>query len=282
MLPINQIICGDSLKILKSFPDKCIDCVVTSPPYFCNMAYNEGATKYSGKEVVNEWKKYLQFVYEILNECCRVLVPYGNAYINIDNAHTSSAKKAFGRNINLHTAESLVVKLLENNSNIDYKGYYLWSKHRAHHSSSGAKKMLGSMGNYLGGSIPIYDMTEKILWFKKQGKRKFLSPEIKEKSRLTMEEFNILGMQLWNVQAERNRKLHPAPFPEEIPHRCLKLGSFYDDLILDPFNGSGTTCLVAKKLGRRYIGIDLCKEYCDVGEQRIKEYECQSVCEGQN
>lgn len=68
---------------------------------------------------------------------------------------------------------------------------------------------------------------------------------------------------------------HPSMFPEEIPYRLIRLFSYVGDLVLDPFNGVGTTTLVARKLGRNYIGIDISEQYCQKALERIKEYERQ-------
>jgi DNA modification methylase len=65
---------------------------------------------------------------------------------------------------------------------------------------------------------------------------------------------------------------HPAMFPEELVERCLKLFSYEDDIVLDPFNGAGTTTFVANKLGRKYIGIDISETYCEIAESRIAKY----------
>ncbi len=70
---------------------------------------------------------------------------------------------------------------------------------------------------------------------------------------------------------------HPSMFPEEIPYRLIRLFSYIGDLVLDPFNGVGTTTLVARKLGRNYIGIDISEKYCRKAEERIKEYERQPL-----
>ena len=64
---------------------------------------------------------------------------------------------------------------------------------------------------------------------------------------------------------------HPAMFPEEIPYRLMKLLSYKGDVVLDPFNGGGTTTLVAKKLGRKFIGIDVSEKYNKIAERRLKE-----------
>ncbi|MDD1675212.1 MAG: site-specific DNA-methyltransferase, partial [Methanomicrobiales archaeon] len=89
---------------------------------------------------------------------------------------------------------------------------------------------------------------------------------------ITAEEFKSWVMGRWTFPPEVNMKEfgHPAMFPEELPRRLMKLFSYRGDIVLDPFNGAGTTTLVAAKEGRRYIGIDLSSEYCRTACDRVQ------------
>ena len=93
----------------------------------------------------------------------------------------------------------------------------------------------------------------------------------KENADITDDEFKKWVVAKWSIAPERKMKAygHPAMFPEELARRVIKLFSFKDDIILDPFNGVGTTTYVAKQLGRKYLGIDISKEYCDKAEERM-------------
>lgn len=78
---------------------------------------------------------------------------------------------------------------------------------------------------------------------------------------------------IWKFSAERARKIgHPAPFPIDLPYRTIQLYTFEGDVVLDPFVGAGTTCIAALKTNRNYIGYDIDKKYCDLSEQRIKQF----------
>ncbi len=90
---------------------------------------------------------------------------------------------------------------------------------------------------------------------------------------ITDDEFKKWVYGKWNFAPERNMKQygHDAMFPEELVKRCLKLFSYQNDIVLDPFNGAGTTTKVAKQLGRRFIGIDISEKYCEVAKERLKE-----------
>ncbi|PIP64551.1 hypothetical protein COW96_01930 [Candidatus Roizmanbacteria bacterium CG22_combo_CG10-13_8_21_14_all_33_16] len=97
-------------------------------------------------------------------------------------------------------------------------------------------------------------------------------PEVR-KPRITKEEFMEYTKSIWTFSAERASRVgHPAPFPIELPYRLIQLYTFEDEIVLDPFVGSGTTCLAALKTKRRYVGYDNNKKYCELAERRIKEY----------
>jgi site-specific DNA-methyltransferase (adenine-specific) len=98
------------------------------------------------------------------------------------------------------------------------------------------------------------------------------SPKIinKGESDLERQEFIDWTNGLWVIAPESAKKVsHPAPFPEELAKRCIKMHSYKEAVVLDPFNGAGTTCKVANELGRKWIGFDITKEYCDISLNRI-------------
>jgi site-specific DNA-methyltransferase (adenine-specific) len=102
---------------------------------------------------------------------------------------------------------------------------------------------------------------------------KFLRKEHVEPDNYTDREFLNLTAEIWSFVPESNRDLHPAPFPIELPHRLMKLYSYKQAIILDPFCGSGTTCVAAKLLGRNFIGIDISQAYVDIANNRLKNTE---------
>jgi site-specific DNA-methyltransferase (adenine-specific) len=115
----------------------------------------------------------------------------------------------------------------------------------------------------------IYRQTvESICIFRKFGKADLSNK--KESDKLSKEEWKKYTKIVWDFSAQTKSK-HPAPFPEELPKRLIKLHSFEGDVVLDPFVGSGTTCKVAKDLGRNYIGIDKEQKYIDIAKERFHE-----------
>lgn len=264
---INKIHCADCGKFIDKIPDECVHLVVTSPPYYVGKDYNEGAN-YRTRDVLPEWESYVDWLTDIFLACDRILVPGGKLIINIDDRHVGL--KTVGRNLTLPTHAMLIVNLCSvcNDTKLDYKEKILWKKIRAAHATGGSRRMLGSYGFHRSpGEIPIIQEVEYCLIFRKQGTRK-IDVETRKASALTPDEFKKYGMQIWEIQPERNRS-HPAPFPLEIPHRFIKLYSFVGDIIFDPFAGSGTTAVAAQDIGRNFIGVDLKQEYVDMANARL-------------
>ena len=164
--------------------------------------------------------------------------------------------------------------------NFTYKDLIIWAKKRVGHASGGANYMLGSFP--YPPNIPLVNCFEFIIVFKKEGRPrvKKISQARKAKSKLSFEEFKWASESMWHIPAERNRK-HPCPcpFPVDIPKRLIKLFSFHDDIVLDPFCGSGTTFLACKQLDRRFIGIEINPEYCKMARNRVYGLENSLNCE---
>lgn len=268
----NRVILGDNVATMKTMPDESINLVVTSPPYFVDMEYEE-IKKNSGNMMAN-WNRYLnETLFPTFEECHRLLVPGGHLWINIDDTH-SGIKSELKKNIVLPTHAALIMELTKK---FDYKEMVLWKKIRGKKTSGGAGMMMGSFGRFGSpGSVPIVQECEYVLWFKKAGLRKDLTDERRKESALTKDQFKTYGMQIWDIKPERAKKIgHPAPFPIELPKRCIELGSFKNDIILDPFGGSATTALACIDTGRNYICLERMEKYCDLAEQRIKAHTSQ-------
>ena len=241
-MKINQIICEDCLKELPKIPDNSIDCIVTSPPYNAGKEYEQALTE----------KQYFNFINPIVAEFYRILKPDGRFAINVTfniNRIDDNTK------IVLFPFLSWIDSIRQNKLVI--KENIVWDQ-----CNSGCKTAWGSWKS--ASSPHIRHMTEYIIvGYKKQWKK-----IRKGKDDITITEFMKFTLDKWRFGTETNRT-HPAPFPEELAKRCIKLFSYQEDLILDPFCGSGTTCVVAKKFGRKYLGIELNPDYCKIAEKRI-------------
>ncbi|MRJ02148.1 MAG: site-specific DNA-methyltransferase [Epsilonproteobacteria bacterium] len=240
---LNQIFWKSSQQ-MDELPDSSIHLVVTSPPY------NVGK-EYDGDLTLEEYRGLLR---EVWKEVYRVLVPGGRVCINVANL----GRKPY---IPLHCL------IIEDMTKIGFlmRGEIIWNKG----SSAGPSTAWGS---WLSATNPtLRDLHEYILVFSK-GSFKREKPEGRENT-ITREEFLEFTKSLWTFPTQSAKRIgHPAPFPVELPYRCIQLYTFQGEIVLDPFMGSGQTALAALKSKRFYIGYEIKREYVDLAQRRIGEY----------
>lgn len=263
-MELNQIFNESCLETIKRFPDNFLDLVVTSPPYYAGKEYEDTEPSESG------YQEYVDFLKLVFTSCFDKIKPGGHLWINIDDVHTG-LKSVFRVNKVLPT-HAILISYLQ--SFYHYKEMILWRKTRGKVASGGSSRLLGSYGRFGSpGSIPVVQECEYILWFKKPGIRKDVTDERRKESALTRDEFKEYGMQIWNILPERAKKIgHPAPFPTEIPSRIIKVSTFKNDIVYDPFIGSGTTAIACKMLERNYMGSELSKDYILLSEERLNNF----------
>jgi len=243
----NTILQGDALEELKKIPDNVIDLIITSPPYNVGMPYGSNDRK--------NYHIYLDFAKNVLKECYRVLKVGGRMAINLPSSimQSSHSRMAY---------LSLDYVLMMRKIGFLDREWITWIKmprgEIPGHSTA--------WGSWKSPSCPyLRDASEFIIIMNKgQIKR----TDRKGHNDITTEEFLKFTSNCWYFSPEHNRK-HPAPFPEELPYRLMKLYTWQGDLVLDPFIGSGTTAVVAKKLGRNFIGIELNPDYIKMSKERI-------------
>lgn len=144
------------------------------------------------------------------------------------------------------------------------RGEIIWNKASSASSST-------AWGSWKSAANPVLrDIHEYILVFSKESFSR--NKGIKENT-ISKDNFIEWTKSVWTFPAVSAKSIgHPAPFPEELPHRLIQMYTFKNDIVLDPFCGSGTTCLSALKDGRHYIGYDIKKGYVSLANQRIKKY----------
>ena len=248
---VNKIIRGDSETILKAFPDNFVDIIVTSPPYNFGLKYENDKNKDA-----LYWQDYFNKLNRVWQECFRVLKPAGRLCVNI--------QPLFSDYVPTHHIISR--QLLE--LGLIWKAEILWEKHNYNCKYT-------AWGSWKSPSMPYLKYTwEFIEVFCKESHKKVGDSG---KIDITGDEFKKWVYAKWDIAPESNMKKynHPAMFPEELVVRLLKLFSYQNDIVLDPFNGAGTTTLVANKLERRYIGIDVSEEYCKTAEKRLESEQKQ-------
>jgi DNA modification methylase len=242
---VNCIICADALRALSRLPDRSIDLIITSPPYNFGHAYAQDP-----HDDTHEWNNYFEKLKDVWCECERVLKPGGRMAVNI--------QPLFSDYVPTHhyiSHQLLSLGLL-------WKAEILWEK-----NNYNAKYT--AWGSWKSPSMPYIKYTWEFIevfdkeTHKKEGRREDID--------ITADEFKEWVLGKWSFPPEiRMRDYnHPAMFPEEMPRRLMKLFSYRNDIVLDPFNGAGTTTLVSWKLHRRFIGIDVSLQYCETALQRI-------------
>lgn len=229
-------------------PDNSVDLIVTSPPYNVGKKYDDDLS-------IREYETLLSNVF---TECYDKLATGGRACINIANI----GRKPY---IPLHL---LIISIM---LDIGYimRGEIIWNK-----SASGGTSC--AWGSWQSASNPVLrDVHEYILVFCKDS---FSKRKVKDKrDTITRDDFLEWTKSVWTFPTESAKKVgHPAPFPLELPHRLINLYTYEGDLVLDPFCGSGTTCLAALQNNRKYVGYDVEKEYVDLANERINSYKSQS------
>ena len=243
---LDRIFCKSS-ETMDEIPDYSIHLMVTSPPYNVTKEYDENLT-------LSEYRELLKRVF---TEVYRKLVTGGRACVNLAN---------LGRKPYIALHSYIIQDMLE--IGFLMRGEIIWNK-----ASSASPST--AWGTWLSAANPILrDIHEYILVFSKEAFNRKNLPD--KASTITKEQFLEYTKSVWTFPAESARKIgHPAPFPIELPYRLIQLYTFKDEVVLDPFCGSGSACIAAIKAGRHYIGYDTEEEYVRLAERRIREYKQQ-------
>jgi len=237
--------------------DESVDLIVTSPPYWQLKDYGNGGQ--IGFD--DSYEQYINNLNLVWNECRRVLKGGCRLCVNIGDQFARAVYYGRYKVIPIRTE---IIKFCET-VGFDYMGAIIWQKVTTCKTTGGAT-IMGSFPYPRNGILKID--YEFILIFKKHGTAPRVSKEVKENSKMTIEEWNRFFAGHWNIPGEKQDK-HLAMFPEEIPRRLIKMFSFVGDTILDPFLGSGTTSLAAKNLQRNSIGYEINPEFLPLIKRKL-------------
>lgn len=236
----NEILRGNCIEVMKDrIPDKSIDFVFSSPPYDTDKEYEERLGE----------KKWTEFMIETMKEVSRVLDDRGRFGIVVP---FRSGEKT-GRWSRLYATERAI-----DEAGLEERDLIVWNQ----------RDIQGTAwGSWQSPSAPnIQYQTEYIvIGFKTRWSR-----DAAEGITISTEEFkDWTTSNLWKIRPDTQNE-HPASFPEELVERCLKLFTYKEDTVLDPMIGSGTTAVVAKRLGRNWIGIEKEKKYYEMAKKRVR------------
>jgi site-specific DNA-methyltransferase (adenine-specific) len=267
MIETNKIINGDCIEVLKTFPENSIDLICTSPPYGVGIGY----------DVHNDdmiWEEYSEFSRSWLTEALRVLKEDGRIALNIPYEINRQSK---GGRIFFVSEVYQIMKEV----GFKFFGIVDLEEDSPHRSKTTA------WGSWMSPSSPyIYNPKEcVILAYKKHHIKKVKGEpqwkgevvELEDGKKKTMyaeedkKDFISLVYGQWKYFAD-TKSLTKATFSMDIPTKAIKILSYKNDIILDPFNGSGTTCVAAEILDRRWIGIELSPNYCEIASNRVQAF----------
>jgi site-specific DNA-methyltransferase (adenine-specific) len=229
--------------------DNFLDLIITSPPYNVDLGNNKHNDM--SYDMYNDHKKFCEYdswLENILEKCFLKLKNGGRFVINIGdskNGQIPTSKYIFNRMLDLGFIPMTTI---------------IWNKNNCSSRTS--------WGSWMSPSSPSFPTPfEYIFIFAKES----IKLQCKGETDLTKEEFINWSLAMWTMKSELKKNVnHPAPFPIELPYRCIKMLSWKDAIVYDPFMGSGTTAVAAKMLGRKYIGSEISKNYCEIAENRLK------------
>lgn len=234
----NKILQGDCLQVMKQIPSGSVDCTVSSPPYNVGIDYGDFNDE-------KQWKEYRNLMEDVLTELFRITRNGGRVCWNIPS---------FSSRQNLYF---IFQEILRKVGFFQY-AEIIWDK--------GQISSRTAWGSFASASEPnILPSHEYILVFYKGEKNHGVG-----ENTISKENFIKWTDGMWSFTPETNSE-HPAPFPIELPQRCIEMFSYKGETIFDPFIGSGTTALAAKKVGRKYIGVELSEKYVRIANERLAQ-----------
>ncbi len=255
---IDRLFCGDARNMTEGqVADNSVALVVTSPPYFVGKEYE---TDMTAGHVPASYVEYLEMLRDVLSVCVTKLEPGGRVAVNVANL----GRKPY------RSLSADVIRILQDDLGMLLRGEIIWQK---------AKGAGGSCawGSYLSPQNPVLrDVTERVVVASKGRFDRAIKPAqrrekgLPSEATIATEEFLEATLDVWEIPPESARKVgHPAPFPVALPRRLIELYTYRDDLVLDPFIGSGSTAVAAVETGRHYVGFDTDPSYIELALSRI-------------
>ncbi|MBA3267061.1 MAG: site-specific DNA-methyltransferase, partial [Acidimicrobiia bacterium] len=252
----DPFVLGDA-RCMDAVADNSVALVVTSPPYFAGKQYEEELER---DGVPASYLEYLDMLSAVFAECVRTLEPGGRIAVNVANL----GRKPY------RSLSADVIRILEHDLGLLLRGELIWQKGEGA-SGSCAWVSFRSPANPV-----LRDITERVVVASKgrfdraRPVARRAAEGLPHRATVGSDDFMALTLDVWQIPPESARRVgHPAPFPVELPEKLIELYTYADDLVLDPFMGSGSTMVAAAGLGRRYVGYDLDPAYVDMARRRV-------------
>jgi site-specific DNA-methyltransferase (adenine-specific) len=258
-LPVDEpFVCADA-RHMNAVADGSVALVVTSPPYFAGKQYEEELER---DGIPSSYLEYLELLTDVFAESVRKLEPGGRLAVNVANL----GRKPY------RSLSADVIRILEHDLGLLLRGELIWQKGEGASGSC-------AWGSFRSAANPVLrDITERVVVASKgrfdraRNVKQRAAAGLPHTSTVGTEDFMALTLDVWSIPSESARRVgHPAPFPVELPEQLIRLYTFENDLVLDPFMGSGSALVAAARTGRRYVGYDLDPSYVEIARRRVAD-----------
>ncbi len=257
----NQLLYHSDSRNMSYIPDKSVHLVLTSPPYFNLKEYRRGKDQLG---LLNDYQLFIDELEKVWRECYRVLVPGGRIVCVVGDVCLSRKKN--GRHVVMPLHSDIAVSCRK--IGFDNLNPILW--HKISNASFEANTNSSILGKPYEPNAIIKNDIEFILMERKPGGYRKPTNYQRNESKISKNDFNNWFSQIWEMPGASTRNGHPAPFPLELANRLVRMFSFVEDTVLDPFCGSGTTMLAAINNERNSIGVETEEYYCNHIVRRIE------------
>jgi len=256
-VPVAEPFVHGDARHLDTVADGSVALVVTSPPYFAGKQYEEELER---EGIPASYLEYLQMLTDVFAECVRKLEPGGRIAVNVANL----GRKPY------RSLSADVIGILGDELGLLLRGEVIWQK------ADGASGSC-AWGSFRSATNPVLrDVSERVIIASKgrfdraRSIAQRTAEGLPHRSTVLTDDFLNLTLDVWSIPPESARRVgHPAPFPVELPEQLIRLYTYADDLVLDPFMGSGSSLVAAARLGRRYVGYDLDAAYVEMARERV-------------
>lgn len=280
--PLDSIVCGDAGEVLSTWPKEQVDCVITSPPYYRQRDYH-GRAEQVGQE--SSPQEYVARLVAIFGECRRVMKSTGTLWLVIGDKFDNGRLLGLPWRVALALADdgwtlradciwhkpNAMPSSVKNRPTVDHEYIFFFTRSPDYYYNADAIRephVTFSEGSRMRGGRNHFGKRGGTPEAGKNGGSNNLHDGRWDQA------FHPLGRNkrtVWSIPLSKYRDAHFAVFPESLVETCIQAGCPSDGVVLDPFSGSGTTAVVARRLGRKFVGIDCSPDYCEMARNRLAQ-----------